>query len=97
MFYIFPDPKNLKSVEKNFISKYGPKKKFSENFNQISQKCIKKQGFTQFPKNPDQIFCSAPSLDQDGANYYTNGFATTLVAVPGHCHEKFCFENILHF
>ena len=24
-------------------------------------------------------------------------FATTHVVVPGHCYEKFCFENILYF
>ena len=27
----------------------------------------------------------------------TSGFATTHVVVPGHCDEKFCFENILYF
>ena len=27
--------------------------------------------------------------------YKTSGFATTHVVVPGHCDEKFCFENIL--
>ena len=27
----------------------------------------------------------------------TSDFATTYVVVPGHCNEKFCFENILYF